>query len=78
MIEVAAFGDPLEAQIALGALRSAGIEAALFDAAVSAAYAGALSHARTRLMVIAEDANAARALLGHDAGVMLRCTTDLA
>ena len=63
MIEIATFTNPLEAEMARGALVAAGIDATLFDAAVSGTYGGALALAPARLMVEPHDETAARAFL---------------
>lgn len=63
LVEIATFSNPIEAELARGALEAAGIEAVLFDRGVSAAYAGALNLAPARLMVPREVERAARALL---------------
>lgn len=63
LIEIATFGNPIEAELARGALEAAGIEAVLFDRGVSSTYAGALNLASARLMVPHDCEQAARALL---------------
>jgi len=63
MIEIATFQNPLEAEMARGALRAQGIGAVLFDAAVSSTYGGALGLAPARLMVEEREEAAARAFL---------------
>ena len=54
--------DPVEAQVMRTSLSAAGIEAVLFDAGIASLIGSGLSG--VRLMVLDEDAVAARALLG--------------
>lgn len=68
MVEVATFHNPLEAELARGALRAQGIAAELFDAAVSGTYGGALGLAPARLMVEEREEAAARAFLESTGG----------
>ena len=63
LVELADFMNPIEAEMARGALAAAGIEARLFDAGVSSTYGGALALAPTRLLVPEADEAAARAIL---------------
>ena len=63
LVEVAEFMNPIEAEMARGALAAAGIEARLFDAGVSGTYGGALALAPTRLLVGKGDEAVARAIL---------------
>ena len=63
LVEIAAFENPVAAELAKSALTSAGIEAVLFDSGIAAAYGGALGLAPVRLMVPRGEAAAARALL---------------
>lgn len=54
--------DPVEAQVMRTSLAAAGIEAVLFDAGIASLIGSGLSG--VRLMVLDEDADAARSLLG--------------
>ena len=54
--------DPVEAQVMQTSLSAAGIEAVVFDAGIASLIGSGLSG--VRLMVLDEDAVAARALLG--------------
>jgi hypothetical protein len=54
--------SPIEAEVKRATLEAAGIEAVLFDAGIASLIGSGLSG--VRLMVLDEDADAARALLG--------------
>lgn len=61
LVEIARFDNPIEAEMACAMLRAAGIGAQLLDAGLASAFGGALVPAR--LMVDADEASAARAIL---------------
>ena len=54
--------DPVEAEVMRSSLAAAGIEAVLFDAGIASLIGSGLSG--VRLMVLEQDAGAAKALLG--------------
>tara|TARA_R100000501_G_scaffold5804_1_gene12736 strand:- start:22080 stop:22286 length:207 start_codon:yes stop_codon:yes gene_type:complete len=61
MVEIARFHGPVEADLARARLDAAGIEALLLDHNLSSAFGGAMMP--SRLMVLDEDEDEARALL---------------
>ena len=65
LVRVARFTDPTEAQLALGAVEAAGIDAVLQGEEANNLYPGALT---TELLVGAADEAAARELLESDGG----------
>ena len=60
LVELKTFYDGFEAEIVCGRLRAEGIEAVVLDSGVASSYGGALP---VRLMVLAEDKDAAERLL---------------
>ncbi|MBU0556251.1 MAG: DUF2007 domain-containing protein [Alphaproteobacteria bacterium] len=67
LAELARYPDPMLAQIVRGRLEAAGIPAFCFDAGMSVAESAPLA-VQARVMVLAEDLDAAQALLAEDAG----------
>ena len=63
LVEIAAFTDPMMAQIVRGRLASEGIEAVLFDAGLSSLGLGSISP--VRLMVDEDDRAEAERALGE-------------
>ncbi len=64
LVELAAFGDRLTAEMARGRLAAEGIDSVLFDAGLSSLGIGGLAPAG--LMVLDEDREAAESVLARD------------